>query len=148
MPSFLENYVRYMLQVKQQFFRYAVVGCSGLLIDMVLLVFVREWLGFGAVIAVIASQGVVLCYNFTLNRLWSFRAQKLSRSQVLRYGWLVLYNYFISVVFMHFFAEIHGFDYRLVRVGTVGLMVCWNFFLYKYWVYSSPEKVCSSVVSD
>jgi putative flippase GtrA len=36
---------------------------------------------------------------------------------------------------MYVFNHGFGFDYRLVRICSIALMVSWNFFLYKYWVY-------------
>ena len=144
----VDRVLQYAYRVRKQFFRYFVVGCSGLFIDMTLLILAKELLHVRPVLAVVASQAVALVYNFTLNRLWSFGGAGFCRSQLIKYGALVLFNYLFSVGCMYVFAEIYGIDYRIVRIGSIALMVCWNFFLYKYWVYAQTPITCESEVVE
>lgn len=122
--------------VRHQFVKYFIVGFSGLFLDMGILIALREWIGWSAVFAVVVSQIVVLSYNFTLNKYWSFKNKSLPHRQFVRYAIVVGVNYVIGVAAMFVFHTKLGFDYRVVRLGTIAAMVSANFLLYKFWVYT------------
>lgn len=102
---------------------------------MFTLVVFKEWIGLGAVLAVVLNQLIVLPYNFFLNKYWSFKNKSLPHRQMVRYLTLMGANYLFSVGAMKLAHDVWGFDYRLVRLGTIIVMVSWNFLLYKHWVY-------------
>lgn len=118
--------------------KYFVVGTSGFVLDMATLVVFKEYFGLTAVVAVIFNQVIVLSYNFSLNKWWSFKNRAMPHKQLVRYLTLAGFNYVFSVVAMYIFHDGMGFDYRLVRLASVMCMVLWNFLLYKYWVYREP----------
>lgn len=128
----------YFWSLRSQFTKYFIIGFSGLFLDMGTLILLKEVFGWWPVIAVAVNQLVLLTYNFTLNKYWSFKNKELPHQQIVRYLILASMNYFISVGIMYIFNHKLGFDYRLVRLATIALMVSWNFFLYKYWVYKNP----------
>lgn len=127
--------IRFCWSIRYQFIKYAVVGSSGFVLDLGTLILFKEKFGINPVLAVIINQMIVLAYNFTLNKYWSFRNREMPHKQLVRYVTLASWNYAFSVGAMYIFNEIIGFDYRLVRLGSVMVMVLWNFLLYKYWVY-------------
>ena len=133
----LKKVCSYILQNKIQFLRYLVVGFSGLFIDIGTLYILSRIFGINPTIAVIINQAIVLVYNFTLNRLWTFGGGGMARKQLVRYGTLVAFNYTFSVFVMYMLNQKFGFDEILVRLGTIAFMVLWNFILYKKWVYRS-----------
>lgn len=120
---------------RRQFVKYFIVGISGFIIDLGLLILVKEAFTLNPTLAVVLTQIVVLVYNFILNKLWTFRNKDIPHKQLIRYAILASFNYLLGVLVMYIFNEILDFDYRLVRLGTVTAMVFWNFLLYKYWVY-------------
>jgi putative flippase GtrA len=131
-------------QIFGQWIRYVCTGVSSFVLDIVLLIVAKEYLGFSPVVAIIWTQVLVMCYNFTLNNKWSFQRQKKSYStEVSKYLCLAVCNYVVGIGCMYIGHHIFGIDYRIVRIATVGLIACWNFFLYKYWVFR--EQVHSSV---
>ena len=97
-------------------------------------------------VAMILNQIILLNYNFLLNKYWSFRNRAMPHKQLVRYLSLAIFNYLFAVGTMYLFNHILNFDYRLVRVATIAIMVSWNFLLYKYWVYK-VENVVSPVLS-
>ncbi|HLD31945.1 MAG TPA: GtrA family protein [Patescibacteria group bacterium] len=131
----MNRYLTWLLSHRQQFIKYFVVGISGLVIDMATLVALKEWWHLWPVAAVVINQLAVMVYNFCLNKYWSFKNRALPHRQLLRYLSLALFNYLFSVATMYVFNHQLGFDYRVVRIATIAVMVLWNFFLYKYWVY-------------
>ena len=127
--------------VRHQFGKYAVVGLSGVVLDMTSLIILKEVFGWSPVFAVIVNQIVILVFNFSLNKYWTFRDRAMPHKQLIRYLILASFNYFFSVAVMYLFNQLFDLDYRLVRIASIALMVTWNFLLYKYWVYRSCKVI-------
>ena len=125
--------------LRKEFAKYFIVGFSGVFLDLGTLIIFTKYFGIMPWLAVVFNQVITLSYNFLLNKYWSFKDKTMPQRQLVRYLILAGYNYLFSVAVMYIFNTRLGFDYRLVRVGTIALMVLWNFFLYKYWVYRSPH---------
>lgn len=136
--------LQYLWKHRHELMKYAIVGCSGVLLDMGLLVGFKEGFDLNPTVAIVISQIFVLGYNFSLNKYWSFKSTAFAHKQLVRYLTLAGFNYCVSIVTMYFFNELLGLDYRLVRIGTIAVMTSWNFLLYKYWVYRSSEPVVQS----
>jgi len=129
----------YFWSLRREFTKYFIVGFSGLFLDMGSLILLKEVFGIAPVVGVIINQIFLLAYNFTLNKYWSFGNRSMPHRQLVKYLSLSGFNYLFAVASMYVFNHIFEFDYRLVRIGTIAVMVSWNFFLYKYWVYTSPK---------
>lgn len=100
------------------------------------------------VVAVITNQIVVLIFVFLLNKYWSFRGTALSHRQIIRFGIVVVFDYFFAVSAMYVFNHLLKFDYRLVRLASIAVAVSWNFFLYKYWVYVNIGPISPAKNAD
>jgi len=126
---------QYLWAAKVQFAKYATVGGVGVILDFSTLILLKEMAGFTPVIATMINQLIVLSFNFTLNKLWSFQNKEIPYAQMVRYGLLAGWNYLFSVGMMYLFHDLFGIHYLLVRGGSIAVMVSWNFLLYKHWVY-------------
>lgn len=135
----IKKTISYLWSLRQEFAKYFIVGFSGLFLDIGSLILFTEIFGLAPVIAVIINQAFLMAYNFSLNKYWSFRNKEMPHKQLVRYFGLAAFNYSFAVATMYVFNHIFGFDYKWVRVSTIAVMVSWNFFLYKYWVYASNE---------
>lgn len=118
-----------------QILKFLIVGISTAFIDLISLIILKESFHFSPVWAVVLNQILVVAYNFTLNKYWSFNNRSKSWPQIIKYGSLLLANYLISITLMAVFTKVFVIDYRLVRLGSIGLMFVINFIAYKYWVY-------------
>ena len=127
--------VKHTWTLRYQFIKYFIVGISGFILSFSLLVFAKEILGISAVVATVVIGIILISFNFLLNKYWSFREKSLPHKQVVRYLILSGFNYLLSIGSMYLFHDQFGWDYRLVNIGTVAVMVSWNFLLFKYWVY-------------
>ena len=132
----LKRFFAYFWSLRGQFARYFVVGLSGVVLDMASLILFKELFGWLPIFAVIVNQVVILVYIFAMNKYWSFKNRAMPHKQVVRFLILALFNYCFSVTLMYVFNHKLDFDYRLVRLASIALAVSWNFFLYKYWIYS------------
>jgi len=126
--------------MRHQFIKYFIVGISGFVLNFCLLIFAKEVLEISAVVATAIIGVLLMGFNFLLNKYWSFREKSIPHKQIIRYLILNGANYIFSVTTMYAFHDRLGYDYRLVNVGTVMVMVTWNFLLFKYWVYKIECK--------
>lgn len=129
----IKKTLQYAWGVRREFAKYFIIGISGVVLDMATLILFKEVFGWSAVFSVIIIQAMMLVYVFYLNKYWTFRNKEIPHKQIVKFLILAGFNYIFSVSMMYFLEQV--FDYRLVRLATIAVMVSWNFFLYKYWVY-------------
>ncbi len=143
----LKKTFNFFWSMRRQFVKYFIVGTSAVVLDMGSLIFLKEVWHWPAFVAVVANQIFILVYVFLLNKYWSFKGNPLTHHQLIRFGIVVAYNYCFAVGAMYLFNHLLKYDYRLVRLSSIILAVSWNFFLYKYYVYTprrqepAPETV-------
>jgi putative flippase GtrA len=130
----------YFWAARVQLMKYFVVGVSTVLLDMVSLIFLKEKAHIQPVLAVVYNQILIMVFNFSLNKFWSFKESVLTHWQVVKYVILTGFNYAFSVSAMYVFNSKMHFDYRLVRVGSIAVVVMWNFLLYKHWIYVERKE--------
>lgn len=137
----LKRIIKFAWNSRNEITKYLIVGVSGLAIDIGTLTILKENAGLTPVLAVVLNQLLMLAYNFSLNKYWSFRNRDMPHWQLIRYLMLAGWNYIFSVGSMYFFHQQFGFEYRLVRIASIAVMTLWNFALYKFWVYQKERPV-------
>jgi putative flippase GtrA len=137
--------IKYFWSLKRQFFKYFIVGISGMGIDFVFLIFFKEIAGLAPIWAGALSQVFSITFIFLANKYWSFSSAFQTHKQLVRYLIVLGFDYLYCFSAMYVGTEVWDFDYRLVRLVTVAIMVSWNFFLYKYFVYRKPPVVIENV---
>lgn len=123
-----------------KFIKYVIVGTVSVAIDVALLTLFVEWFGLNPTISVVINQALVMGFNFTLNKKWSFKSTGASHKELIRYLILAAWNYSFAVGAMHLGNEIWGLPYLFVRLGSIACMVLWNFALFRFWVYKEREE--------
>lgn len=123
----------------REFIKYFFVGVSSFLLDIFSLILLKEFLFSSASVAVLFNQIFIILYNFNLNKYWTFSNKLDNKKQFVKYLTLILFNYIFSVLIMYLFSDRMGIDYRIIRTGTIMIMVMWNFYIYKFWVYKKSE---------
>lgn len=75
-------------------------------------------------------------FAFLANKFWSFSSRTNTAQQTKRFAALFVFNYLFQQV--GFYAAINylGLHDLFAKVILVGMMVSWNFIIYKYWVYA------------
>ncbi|OGH71566.1 MAG: hypothetical protein A2921_03955 [Candidatus Magasanikbacteria bacterium RIFCSPLOWO2_01_FULL_43_20b] len=136
--------VAHAWSLRHQFIRYFCVGFSAFILDMSSLMLLKEVFGWQPITAVVTNQVFIITYVFLLNKYWSFDNRDLDHRQLVRFLTLVGFNYAVSITTMYFFNHRLGWDYRLVRIGTIILATCWNFLSYKYWVYRLKSLISNN----
>ena len=60
-------------ETRSQFYKYCLVGASGVGVNYGVTVFIVEALGFGYQVGLIFGIGAAVLTNFTFNKLWTFK---------------------------------------------------------------------------
>jgi len=128
-------------------FRYLVVGGLSIVIDVGLLYVLHGIAGVRLAVATTVAFLVSLVFNFVCNRITmgGSATEQLTRHAV-RYGVLVVVNLCITVAVVTG-AQHAGVSYLLAKLGVVAAATCWNFALYRRWVFA-PTKRRTGVQSD
>ncbi len=131
----MKKIILFLWSQRKAIWRYLVVGGSGFFIDIGILYLCKQVFVLSATVGVACSQGVVVLYNFFLNKYWAFQSLERGKSQFVKYLGLVGANYVAGIATMYLFHDVFGYNYIWVRILVVGTFVPINFFLYKYWIY-------------
>ncbi len=134
---FMSPFIHKLWTFRQQFVRYAIVGCSSFIIDYGLFYILYTFFGWWYLAATALSQIIAISYNFTLNKQWSFSAQGNTHKQIARYMILQTWNYLISIGVLFLLVHYVSLDPRIAKIVVVGIVVTWNFLAYKFFVYRS-----------
>lgn len=125
----------FIWSTRRQFLFYALIGCSAFVLDIITLIFLKEFLHIRPVMAVVFNQILIVNYVFFLNKKYSFNSQGQTQRQMIKFYLLSVWNYSFAIFWMWLLNERLAVNYLVARVSGIILAVCWNFLLYKYWVY-------------
>ncbi|MCC8180201.1 MAG: glycosyltransferase family 2 protein [Planctomycetes bacterium] len=124
----------------RRFFLFALVGLSGVVVDMAIFIACTSWSSISINAAATISAVVAMVSNYILNRTvtWKSKSKNISR-EFAKYAATSIVGIGIKNVCV----------YLLVRIGMSGIwsnligivVACvWNYFLSSVWVFRSGEK--------
>ncbi len=139
----------YFWSVRKQFTNYFITGISGTVLDIGTLYLLTMVWQVRPVYAVMLNGLLTFCYIFLLNKYWTFKATGMTHLQVIRFLLVYAGNYLFAITWMWFFTEVLNLKstfanvwillevyYNLiVRIVNIAMSICWNFLIYKYFVY-------------
>lgn len=133
--------------VHGSFGKFLVVGGFGFVINAVLLVVFREWVGLSPTIANLIGAAAAIFSNFNLNNIWTFKEKKITsvsmyfKKLVQFYGTslvgVVVIQTGTIALGVRLFGDSLYFIYFLV--GT-GLLLIWNYTIYSRVIWKKREK--------
>jgi putative flippase GtrA len=144
---------------RTRFFRFAVVGIIGAVVDFGTFNLLTNFAGLTAVWASVISFVAAIFSNFTWNRYWTYpdsRSKPLGR-QLIQFSAVSLLGllirtpiiYFLEPLFNSIFSEFAflpiGFITAEFLANNLALAIAvivvmfWNFFINRYWTYSDVE---------
>ena len=116
--------------------RFLVVGVVSAGTDLVLLAGLHGVAGVPLLVATTLAFWTSLAVNFALNRGWVFPGASGSvRGQAARYLFLVGLNYLATLALVGGFTAA-GVPYLLAKVVALVMIACWNFVLYRRWIFA------------
>ena len=117
---------------KNKLLRYLIVGCLGFLIE-VIIIFVALRLHANSKVAISLGFWIGLAITFLLQKVLAFKSRDFSlftlSTQSIMYGALVLWNYFFTLICLHFLENVVSI--YIIRAASMLVIICWNFALYK-----------------
>lgn len=136
-PSFLKKMLRHWLSIS--FIKYLIVGISTFLLQIFFLYFFTEIAKLDKVLANIFAALIATLYGFYMSNKWSFKNNsKKQGSKLAKFTFLTAFNYaFDTLLAFPLLAVTWGINQYLTKVFITGIVVVWNFFLYKLWIFKS-----------
>jgi dolichol-phosphate mannosyltransferase len=126
--------LRFSLWPVARFFRFGVVGFSGVFVDMGIFYLLRTMLGVGLTRSTIFSSEIAILSNFLWNDVWTFRdlskGQKGNRQRLRRFlkfnliclSGLIINTLIVNILFNAF--HVNEYLAKLIAIATVTF---WNF---------------------
>jgi len=113
-----------------KFFKFCVVGFSGMLIDFIITWVLKEKIKINKYIA--NSTGFILAAtsNYFLNRFWTFQSE--SKQIVAEYISFILIStvgLVLNNVIIYLFNDRLKINFYLSKLFAIGLVTLWNFFM-------------------
>lgn len=133
----------------ERFFRFGLVGGSGVLVDMAVLYLLHDpsRLGLPLVISKVVSAQLAMINNFTWNETWTFADRRGARSapgplvkRFLRFELICLAGLLLNLGVLTLCVKRLGMHYLLGNVIAIAVSTAWNFLLNLRWNWSSPAE--------
>lgn len=116
--------------------KYLISGFSAFAIDWGVYLVCTRAFHMNEYIANIVSVLVGATFAFLANKFWSFGHRENTGRQTQRFAVLFVFNYlFQQTGFYVALNYLHAHD-LIAKIVLIGMMVSWNFLIYKYWVYA------------
>lgn len=118
-------------------FKFAIVGFSSFLIDMLFTYLLKEKAGLTKYVANTCGLLLAGVYNFTMNRLWTFHSQDKNISvQIVKFSALILFNLFASNALIYLFSERLKCNFYLSKILTIVIITAFNFSVGKLLIFT------------
>lgn len=134
---------------KKQILRYLLVGGSSALVDFGVFVAAYHALRdmdrvlflYSEQAANILALSISFVYSFTLHRIWSFQSKGNPLREFILVGFLVLFNTAFTSMLISVLVRGVAMDARLAKLLLQALIVCWNYLVFHYWIYSPRARI-------
>ncbi len=140
------NYLKHLYRLvrsereTERFIKYLLVGLSGVLVNMGLLVLLTEAIGlFYAISAVIAIETSII-NNFTWNELWTFRDRRTAKlasifSRMFKFNFISLLGLGINMGILILMTEVGDIYYLVSEAFGIAVATLFNFIFNKWWTW-------------
>lgn len=119
-----------------QFAKYILTGLVAFTIEYTLYLILYIKMGFYYITASVIVYAIVFWFSFLVNRYWAFKSKGNIKSQLMLYTLLFAFNLVVSnIAVMYLLTDIIGLSAFVSPFLKTGLVVCWNFFFYKRYIY-------------
>jgi putative flippase GtrA len=120
----------------RQFIKFGIVGAIGTIVDVTILVFLKEIVGLNVYIANSISFSIAVLNNYTLNSLWTFGDQeKRHHRQLVQFFIVSVVGLALSQALLFFFHDVLHLHYLIAKVLGILVVLFWNFFANRFWTF-------------
>lgn len=120
-----------------QFIKFSIAGGISALSSFVFYYIFLKLLNWWYLTASVTSFILSVFVGFYLQKLITFQdnSKEGIRRQMLAFFLVSLGNLLINVILMLFFVEALSIDKLFSKVLSIGILACWNFFVYRRFVF-------------
>lgn len=118
---------------------YLLVGCGSALIELGLFQILYSPVGLNVSIANIVAVFCATAFNFLTNQRVTFKSALNPVQSLARYLLLFAFNTTFTTCAITYLVSL-GLNGLIAKFGTMCCVVCWNFFLYKSFVFPQETK--------
>jgi len=142
----------------ERFFKFAVVGTIGALVDFSTLFVVHRIIGWPLVLSNTISFTLAVLSNFTWNRLWTYpdsRSKPIAAQMVQFFavniaGWAIntgilrllalpLTGLAMDLTLVDGYEAAYTLGYNAAKAVATGVVMFWNFFVNRFWTYNDVD---------
>jgi putative flippase GtrA len=140
-PLLQPKIVKKMLEtlLSRHFLRYLVIGFTTFFMQIALLYLFTNVFSFDKIPGNICSTLLSMVFNFTMSNYWTFKAGSEKQARKLgRYAVVAAGNYvFDTLLAFPILAVSLGINQYVAKILITAMIVSWNFFIYKFWVFKT-----------
>ena len=126
--------------VTMNFIRYLIIGFTTLGLDFAFYYLLDKTTHWENIYINMSSTLLSLGFNFYMSNFWTFKAGKKSKMKKMgKYASLALFNYFFTNFFFFIVNVVFGISAIITKLVATAIIVSWNYFLYKLWIFKSEE---------
>ncbi len=127
-----------------RFLRFAIVGGSGVLVNMAALWLLHIYFGFNLGRSSVLAITLAIVNNFLWNNFWTFGAQGVMTRRVVQFAAISLVGMAINVAVLHLLVALGGWlapaldpEALVLPSNLVGILTAtaWNFFANSRWTW-------------
>lgn len=133
----LLGYLFYQRSTFGQFFRFALVGSLGTLVNLIFLYFFTDILGIYYLVSAVLSFVIALSHNYFFNKVWTFNEPfgKNFTSKYIRFFGVSVFALGINLIFLYLFTDILGIYYLISQALAILFSMIVNFLGNKFWTF-------------
>lgn len=135
----MNSVVRHLIDIagNTPIIRYLTSGGLSFVVEIITLYILINLVHLPAHLGVAISFWIGLIVSFVLQKIFTFSDTNTSRKrtgmQIASYGALVLFNYAFTILFVYIGSQL---PVIITRTIALAITTTWNYFLYKYWIFS------------
>jgi dolichol-phosphate mannosyltransferase len=136
------EYIQHLLRLRlslwpvERFFRFGVVGFSGVFVDMAVFYLLRTVLGFGLTRSTMLSAEVAIINNFLWNDFWTFgdvsRRQPGKRQRIkrlIKFNIICLAGIILQTLIVNLLFNVFGINEYVAKLMAIAIVTVWNFWV-------------------
>lgn len=132
-----------LLRRYQRVSKYVVAGGTAAAVDLGLLYFLTDVIGFHYLVSATLAFIVAFFVSFTLQKFWTFGDEDMDRihSQLVAYLVIAIVNILVNVGLMYLFVSVIGIWYFFAQILAGATIACYGFLLYRHVIFRKPQFV-------
>jgi dolichol-phosphate mannosyltransferase len=148
MKKLFEYFIK-LARRQSRFIKFAVVGGSGIFVNLGILFVLVEIAGLDKKLAAPSiSLEVSIIYNFLMNNLWTFRDSKNKSHfliKLLKFNLVSLIGFCLNLLIYNAVLHIGLYkifgarDYLPCQLTAIFVVMFWNYFMNKRWTWGSKD---------